>query len=157
MFSWEATMVENACCLQTLFNKCTPCVISSPALSFWPLTPSSLSHCSLGQSLCANTDAYTPPQPREHAPRHRWAWPCLLPTRLLSYYSSSMVQGSGVVPSMRLLLVTSGPNTPEMGLQTAMLGDVWSCSERGSITVPLINSSSCHFLVQGPHHTAQRQ
>lgn len=154
MFLLKATTVEIRLCLIYVLH-----VRSSSSLPYSSdLSPHpSLCHCSAGQSLCANTETDTSQQLRENTTRHRWAWTCVLPSRLLSYYSSSMVQGSGIVPSMRLLMVISGPNTPEMSLQTAMLGDVWSCSERGSIAVPLINSRSCHFLVWGPCYTACSQ
>lgn len=65
----------------------------------------------------------------------------LAPTELLD-------QGSGLWPSMQLVSVTSGPYTPEMSLQTDVVWDLWCGAARGSVTVPLIRSSSFPFLDQ---------
>lgn len=103
------------------------------ALSCWPLTSAlCLSALQVGVAC-----------------KHRWGASPFASTAQVSLAPTELLdQGSGLWPSMQLVSVTSVPYTPEMSLQTDVVWDLWCVATRGSVTVTLIRSSSCPFLVR---------
>lgn len=103
------------------------------ALSCWPLT----------SALCLSALQVGV------ARKHRWGASPFASTAQVSLAPTELLdQGSGLWPSMQLVSVTSVPYTPEMSLQTDVVWDLWCVAARGFVTVTLIRSSSCPFLVR---------
>jgi len=103
------------------------------ALSCWPLT----------SALCLSALQVGV------ARKHRWGASPFASTAQVSLAPTELLdQGSGLWPSMQLVSVTTVPYTLEMSLQTDVVWDLWCVAARGSVTVTLIRSSSCPFLVR---------